>query len=177
MTSMLPHTGYGPRQCLLFDGDDIKYQLWEVKFRVHETAKTVRGNHNLLSELAARNLQMLTAIEELNSKLSTVSTNQRAILRGMQVGAVGPTSGDILGAIIIQLTSMEWPDQLEKNLLEPVERLLVSCALETVFHRLVCWRNNSLNIQPLLCTNDFTLMFYLKIKSHIVFIIVFIVFL
>ena len=93
-------------------------------------------NDDLLSELAARNLQLLTAIKELNSKLKMVSSNQRAIL--MQVGAVEPTSDDILEAIIIPLTSTERPDQLEKNLLDPVERLLVSCVLETVCQRLVC---------------------------------------
>ena len=71
-------------------------------------------NNNLLSEFAARNLD---CHQELNSRLSTVSSNQRAILRGMQVGAVEPTSDEILEAIIIPLTSMERPDQLEKNLL------------------------------------------------------------
>ncbi|CAM1296992.1 NT5C1A (predicted) [Pycnogonum litorale] len=25
-------TGYGPRQRLMFDGDESKYELWEVKF-------------------------------------------------------------------------------------------------------------------------------------------------
>ena len=75
-------------------------------------------NNNLLSELSARNLQMATANRELNSKLSTVSSNQRAILRGMQVGAVGPTSYDIPERIILPLTSMERLDQQEKNLLE-----------------------------------------------------------
>ena len=54
----------------------------------------------------------------------------------MQVGAVEPITDEILEAIIIQLTSMERPDQLEKNLLDTlVERLLVSCALETGFQR------------------------------------------
>ena len=25
-------TGYGPRRALIFDGDEAKYELWEVKF-------------------------------------------------------------------------------------------------------------------------------------------------
>ena len=28
-------TGYGPRRTLVFDGDERKYELWEVKFLAH----------------------------------------------------------------------------------------------------------------------------------------------
>ena len=62
---------------------------------------TFTGCPAQLSGLAARDLQMLTAIEELNSKLSTVLSNQRVILRHLQVAA----SGDISGGIILPLTS------------------------------------------------------------------------
>jgi|SRR6218665_2292669 len=29
---MTTSTGYGPMMCLTFDGDEMKYELWEVKF-------------------------------------------------------------------------------------------------------------------------------------------------
>ena len=32
MTSSTQPTGYGPRHRLMFDGDERKYELWEVKF-------------------------------------------------------------------------------------------------------------------------------------------------
>ena len=32
MTTSVNLTGYGPRRTLLFDGDESKYELWEVKF-------------------------------------------------------------------------------------------------------------------------------------------------
>ena len=38
-------TGYGPRSRLMFDGDDRKYELWEVKFlgfmRLSKLHKTI----------------------------------------------------------------------------------------------------------------------------------------
>ena len=32
MATSLNMTGYGPRRTLIFDGDESKYELWEVKF-------------------------------------------------------------------------------------------------------------------------------------------------
>ena len=32
MATSLSLTGYGPRRVLIFDGDESKYELWEVKF-------------------------------------------------------------------------------------------------------------------------------------------------
>ena len=32
MTASVNLTGYGPRRTLVFDGDESKYELWEVKF-------------------------------------------------------------------------------------------------------------------------------------------------
>ena len=32
MTTSVNLTGYGPRRTLLFDGNESKYELWEVKF-------------------------------------------------------------------------------------------------------------------------------------------------
>ena len=32
MTTSVNLTGYGPRRTLVFDGDESKYELWEVKF-------------------------------------------------------------------------------------------------------------------------------------------------
>ena len=32
MAGSLSLTGYGPRRTLIFDGDESKYELWEVKF-------------------------------------------------------------------------------------------------------------------------------------------------
>ena len=73
---------------------------------------------------------MLTAMEELNSKFNLVLSNQRVILRHLQVGACGPTTDDIPEGIILPLTSMEQLDQPEAHLLDPaVERLLVSLNL------------------------------------------------
>ena len=70
---------------------------------------------------------MLTAMEELNSKLNTVLNNQRVILRHLQVGACGPTTDNIPEGIILPLASMDQLDQLETHLLDPaVERRLVS---------------------------------------------------
>jgi hypothetical protein len=32
MATVSNPTGYGPRRGLMFDGDENKYELWEVKF-------------------------------------------------------------------------------------------------------------------------------------------------
>ena len=73
---------------------------------------------------------MLTAMEELNSKLNTVLNNQRVILRHLQVGACGPTNDDIPEGIILPQASMDQLDQLETHLLDPaVERLIETMRL------------------------------------------------
>ena len=79
--STRPLTGYGPRQRLISAGDEAKYELWEVIFPGYmrlcklyevitpsddtpdEANMSCMHNNNLLSELAGRNLQMLTAIK------------------------------------------------------------------------------------------------------------------
>ena len=35
MTTSANLTGYGPRRTLMFDRDESKYELWEVKFLGH----------------------------------------------------------------------------------------------------------------------------------------------
>ena len=50
----LPITGYGPRHRLLFDGDEAKYELWEVKFlgymRLHKLYDVITPGNDMPDE-------------------------------------------------------------------------------------------------------------------------------
>ena len=66
--STRPLTGYGPRQCLLFDGDEVKYERWEEIFvGYYETAQTVRGNHiGTVTRPMRRNMLMHSPNKSIN---------------------------------------------------------------------------------------------------------------
>ena len=36
-------TGYGPSTCLIFNGDEAKYELWEVKFKGYLRVQKLHG--------------------------------------------------------------------------------------------------------------------------------------
>ena len=53
-------TGYGPTRRLMFDGDEAKYELWEITFlgfiRLHKLHKVILAEGELDEEYAVKNI-------------------------------------------------------------------------------------------------------------------------
>lgn len=55
-------TGYGPIRRLMFDGDEAKYDLWEIKFlgfmRLHKLHEVILTEGKLDEEMWSRTLML-----------------------------------------------------------------------------------------------------------------------
>ena len=55
-------TGYGPIRRLMFDGDEAKYDLWEIKFlgfmRLHKLHEVILTEGNLDEEMRSTTLML-----------------------------------------------------------------------------------------------------------------------
>ena len=53
-------TGYGPSRRLLFDGDEAKYELWEIKFlgymRLHKLYDVIQAENEPEEENVSKNI-------------------------------------------------------------------------------------------------------------------------
>ena len=75
---------------------------------------------------AARDLQMLTAIQELHGKMDGIAVTQRAILRHLQVQTTAGVE-ELPDSVTLPVNTMQDVDELERQLDDPaVKRLLVS---------------------------------------------------
>ena len=107
-------TGYGPSRRLMFDGDEAKYELWEIKFlgftRLHKLHEVILAEGELDEENAVKNIdafaQLIQCLDDRSLSLvmrdaKDDSRKALQILRNHYMGKSKPL------ALYTELTSLQ----------------------------------------------------------------------
>ena len=109
-------TGYGPSPRLMFDGDEAKHELWEIKFlgfmRLHKLHEVILAEGELDEENAVKNIdafaQLIQCLDDrsLSLVMRHAKDDGRKALQILRNHYVGKSKPRVL-ALYTQLTSLQ----------------------------------------------------------------------
>ena len=109
-------TGYGPSRRLMFDGDEAKYELWEIKFlgfmRLHKLQEVILAEGELDEENAVKNIdafaQLIQCLDDrsLFLVMRDAKDDGRKALQILRNHYMGKSKPRVL-ALYTQLTSLQ----------------------------------------------------------------------